>query len=217
MLLLLLGAVKDVTSWHNLICSIIMSYWFSTPILQQPWFGLLHAWTHINISRSTGFFAQNSIALKEDEEIDKEEEDKEGEEEEEKGPVRNSGIEVNNRDYSLQSGLMHQNICSDITRMTTQVVPDFAPPKKNWQLFKNKTLLRESQNMGVRLKHPLCATETKRDCMTSIRKAATCWPIAPFTGQHSTTWRGLPGAFSSSRDQRTQKDNQLPVVLGAAL
>lgn len=46
---------------------------------------------------------------------------------------------------------------SDIIKMAAQDVPDLSPPHKktNYQLFINKAPLRNSQNLGARLKHPL--------------------------------------------------------------
>lgn len=86
--------------------------------------------------------------------------------------------------------------------MTTQVVPDLASPKKNQQPFKNKTPLRESQNMGVRLKYPCFATETKIDCITSVRKAAACWPRCSFyrPAQHHLERSPLSLQFSQGAE-----------------
>lgn len=57
--------------------------------------------------------------------------------------------------------------------MVTKIIPDSTPPhKNNEQLFKNKTLLKESQNIGVRLKHPF-VPQTLRDCIRRARDVAT--------------------------------------------
>lgn len=81
----------------------------------------------------------------------------------------------------------------------------------------NKTALRESYNTRVRLK-PLCTIETKTDRVRRLRGLATCCLLHSSPGWPSTTLRGLPWAYSSSRRKRKPRmDIQLPQCCGSHL
>lgn len=64
MLLLFTGAVTFVRSWCNTVYVMIKSYPFFTAVFQQPWYGLLHVWIHLNISHSTGFLCTQFCCFK---------------------------------------------------------------------------------------------------------------------------------------------------------